>query len=115
MEEEKFSSLSSRDNSITTPFIDIRLAEIYLNYAEAVVESGKGDQNKAATLLNALRHRAAHKFVDMLNNSGVALWINAAPNKLNMKIIAVVSEIHKRIFHKIRFETVTLCAYPSNR
>ena len=61
MEEEKFSSLSSRDNSITTPFIDIRLAEIYLNYAEAVVESGKGDQNKAATLLNALRHRAAHK------------------------------------------------------
>ena len=32
-----------------------------MNYAEAVVESGKGDQNKAATLLNALRHRAAHK------------------------------------------------------
>lgn len=61
MEEEKFSSLSSRDNSVTTPFIDIRLAEIYLNYAEAVVESGKGDQNKAAMLLNAIRHRAAHK------------------------------------------------------
>lgn len=61
MEEEKFSSLSSRDNSVTTPFIDIRLAEIYLDYAEAVIESGKGDRAKAATLLNALRHRAAHK------------------------------------------------------
>lgn len=60
MEEDKFSSLSSRDNSVTTPFIDIRLAEIYLDYAEAVVESGKGDRAKAATLLNALRHRAAH-------------------------------------------------------
>ncbi|WP_455607767.1 RagB/SusD family nutrient uptake outer membrane protein [Bacteroides rodentium] len=60
MEEEKFSSLSSRDNSVTTPFIDIRLAEIYLDYAEAVVESGKGDRAKAAALLNALRHRAAH-------------------------------------------------------
>ena len=61
MEEEKFSSLSSRDNSVTTPFIDIRLAEIYLDYAEAVIESGKGDRAKAATLLNSLRHRAAHK------------------------------------------------------
>lgn len=61
MEEEKFSSLSSSDNSVTTPFIDIRLAEVYLDYAEAVVESGKGDRTKAAALLNDLRHRAAHK------------------------------------------------------
>lgn len=57
---EEFKSLSSNWNSVTTTFIDIRLAEIYLNYAEAVVESGKGDAVKAAQYLNALRHRAAH-------------------------------------------------------
>lgn len=57
---EEFKTLSSNYNSVTTPFIDIRLAEIYLNYAEAVVESGKGDKGKAAEYLNALRHRAAH-------------------------------------------------------
>jgi hypothetical protein len=46
--------------SSTTDYIDFRLAEIYLNYAEAAVESGKGDANFAATCLNALRKRAAH-------------------------------------------------------
>lgn len=46
--------------SSTTPWIDMRLAEIYLNYAEAVVESGKGDRTKAAQYLNDLRHRVAH-------------------------------------------------------
>lgn len=45
----------------TTPWIDFRLAEIYLNYAEAVVESGQGNAAKAAEYLNAIRHRAAHK------------------------------------------------------
>lgn len=59
---EEFKTLTTGSyNTITTPFIDIRLAEIYLNYAEAVVESGKGDAVKAAQYLNALRHRAAHK------------------------------------------------------
>jgi len=57
---EEFKTLSSNWNSITTPFIDIRLAEVYLNYAEAVVESGKGDAALAAKCLNDLRHRAAH-------------------------------------------------------
>jgi hypothetical protein len=47
--------------SSTTPWIDMRLAEIYLNYAEAVVESGRGDKTKAAKYLNDIRHRAAHK------------------------------------------------------
>lgn len=58
---EEFSQVSSVSNTCTTPYIDIRLAEIYLNYAEAVVESGQGDRTKAAEYLNALRHRAAHK------------------------------------------------------
>lgn len=40
----------------------MRLAEIYLNYAEAVVEnsSGYGDQTLAKQYINALRHRAGH-------------------------------------------------------
>jgi hypothetical protein len=46
--------------SSTTDFIDFRLAEIYLNFAEAAVESGKGDAGLAGTYLNALRKRAAH-------------------------------------------------------
>jgi len=44
----------------TTPYIDFRLAEILLNYAEAAVESGKGDLNLAKTYLNNIRRRAGH-------------------------------------------------------
>jgi starch-binding outer membrane protein, SusD/RagB family len=44
----------------TTPYIDFRLAEIYLNYAEAAIESGKGDANLARTYLNSIRRRAGH-------------------------------------------------------
>jgi len=46
--------------SSTTDYIDFRLAEIYLNYAEASIESGSGDETLAKTYLNALRRRAAH-------------------------------------------------------
>jgi starch-binding outer membrane protein, SusD/RagB family len=42
------------------PWVEFRLAEIYLNYAEAVAESGLGDAVLAATSLNAIRKRAAH-------------------------------------------------------
>ena len=49
------------DRSSSTAWIDFRLAEVYLNYAEAVVESGVGDQALAARLINDLRKRAAHK------------------------------------------------------
>ena len=47
-------------NASYTPWIDFRLAEIYLNYAEAVVESGTGDATAAASYINALRRRAGH-------------------------------------------------------
>ena len=48
--------------SSTTSYIDMRLAEVYLNYAEAVVEngSGLGDKELAENYLNALRRRAGH-------------------------------------------------------
>jgi hypothetical protein len=52
---------SKENGSSTIPWIDFRLAEIYLNYAEAVVEngSGYGDRAKAQQYLNDIRHRAA--------------------------------------------------------
>jgi hypothetical protein len=53
--------INGTEYASTTPFIDFRLPEIYLNYAEAVLESGKGDAALAKTLLNDIRKRAAHK------------------------------------------------------
>lgn len=47
-------------HSSTTDFIDMRLSEVYLNYAEAVVESGLGDADLAKKYLNDIRRRAAH-------------------------------------------------------
>ncbi len=51
---------SKEMGSSTVPWIDFRLAEIYLNYAEAVVENsvGYGDRMKAQKYLNDIRHRA---------------------------------------------------------
>lgn len=43
----------------TNPWPDIRYAEVLLNYAEAVAESGKGDATVAKQCLNDVRHRAA--------------------------------------------------------
>lgn len=48
-------------NQVTTPYIDFRYAEILLNYAEAVAESGlpePGDIIDAKTALNMTRKRA---------------------------------------------------------
>jgi len=44
----------------TQSWIDMRLAEVYLNYAEAVAESNLGDKALAEAKLNAIRKRAAH-------------------------------------------------------
>ncbi len=48
-------------NTTVSDFPEFRYAEILLNYAEAVVESGAGDKDKAAQALNATRRRAGHK------------------------------------------------------
>ena len=48
------------ENSSTQSWIDMRLAEVYLNYAEAVAESGSGDPVAARDYINALRKRAGH-------------------------------------------------------
>ncbi len=47
-------------NFSTTDWIEFRYAEVLLNYAEAVVESGHGDPTKAAKAINDLRKRAGH-------------------------------------------------------
>lgn len=53
--------ITGTEYASTTPFIDFRLPEIYLNYAEAALESGKGDATLAKSYLNNIRKRAAHK------------------------------------------------------
>ncbi len=47
-------------NQGTTDFMDFRYAEILLNYAEAVLESGMGDATRAAQAMNDIRRRAGH-------------------------------------------------------
>jgi hypothetical protein len=47
-------------NFSTTDWIEFRYAEVLLNYAEAVAESGHGDAVKAAKAINDLRKRAGH-------------------------------------------------------
>jgi starch-binding outer membrane protein, SusD/RagB family len=47
-------------NQSTTDWVEFRYAEVLLNYAEAVVESGLGDPVKAAKALNDIRRRASH-------------------------------------------------------
>jgi hypothetical protein len=44
-----------------TPWYNMRYSEILLTYAEAVVESGKGDKGLAKKCLNEVRHRAGFK------------------------------------------------------
>lgn len=47
-------------NQSTEDFIDLRYAEILLNYAEVYAESGIGDEQMATDCLNATRRRAGH-------------------------------------------------------
>lgn len=47
-------------NQSTSDFMEFRFAEVLLNYAEAVVESGTGDAAAAAKALNDIRKRAGH-------------------------------------------------------
>lgn len=47
-------------NRSTSDWVEFRYAEVLLNYAEAVIESGQGDAVLAAKVLNDIRHRAGH-------------------------------------------------------
>lgn len=58
--QEKTTPTPSRYSGSTNDYIVFRMAEIYLNYAEAAIESGQGDAALAMTYLNAIRKRAAH-------------------------------------------------------
>lgn len=51
--------------SVTTDFIEMRYAEVLLNYAEAVIESGYTENNaveKATKAVNIIRRRAGHTY-----------------------------------------------------
>lgn len=47
-------------NQSTTDWVEFRYAEVLLNFAEAVVESGTGDAAAAAKAINDIRKRAGH-------------------------------------------------------
>lgn len=51
----------------------IRLAEIYLNYAEATLRGGAGDMNTALSLINQLRVRAYGNTLGNINASDLTL------------------------------------------
>lgn len=55
-----YESSGSVWNESTTDWMDIRYAEILLNYAECFAETGLGDASLARQCLNATRRRAAH-------------------------------------------------------
>ncbi|KIC94467.1 RagB/SusD family nutrient uptake outer membrane protein [Flavihumibacter solisilvae] len=58
-------------NQSTNDFIEFRYAEVLLNYAEAVVESGSGNTTLAEQVLNSIRHRAAHSTEVSLTSENV--------------------------------------------
>jgi hypothetical protein len=58
-------------NQSTTDFTEFRYAEVLLNYAEAVVESGSGDVTLAAKAINDIRKRAAHTVEIPLTSANV--------------------------------------------
>lgn len=82
------------DNASTNTFIDMRLAEVYLNYAEATVEngSGYGDRTLAAQYINDLRHRAGH-------TDNIALTLD---NVLKERRVELAFEGGKRYWDLIR-------------
>lgn len=53
-------SMPAQYHKSTLDYIVFRYAEVLLNYAEAVCESGTGDKVVATQALNAVRRRAAH-------------------------------------------------------
>lgn len=58
-------------NQSTNDFIEFRYAEVLLNYAEAVVESGTGNATLAEEVLNSIRRRAAHSTEVSLTSENV--------------------------------------------
>lgn len=75
----KFKNLKSdgsRGSDGTFPDTDlaaIRLAEVYLNYAEAVLRGGSGDTGTAVSLVNELRTRAYGDASGNINSSSLTL------------------------------------------
>lgn len=60
---KKFLNEEARINTwlqSTTDYVDVRYAEVLLNYAEAVAESGLGNPELASQALNDIRRRAGH-------------------------------------------------------
>lgn len=64
-------TMPAQYHKTTTDFIAFRYAEVLLNFAEAVCESGLGDKAAAQKALNDVRRRAAHTNSIMLTRENV--------------------------------------------
>lgn len=93
-----FVSSGSVWNESTTDWIDIRYAEILLNYAEACLESGLGDAGLAAQCMNATRHRAAFKTDIPLTLENV---LRERRSELGMENARHWDLMRRREYHKI--------------
>ena len=93
-----FVSSGSVWNESTTDWIDIRYAEILLNYAEACVESGLGDAGLAAQCMNATRRRAAFKTDIPLTLENV---LRERRSELGMENARHWDLMRRREYHKI--------------
>jgi hypothetical protein len=85
-------------NTSTTDFAEFRYAEILLNYAEAVVESGLGDQTKASSALNATRKRAFHKTIIPLTIKNV---LRERAVELSFENKEIWDLLRRRTYHTI--------------
>lgn len=96
-------------NQGTTDFMEFRLAEVMLNYAEAQVESGLGDANVATDALNAIRRRAGHTVdipVTVDNVKRERIVELAFENK------ALWDLIRRREFHKVMDQSLKYALVP---
>ena len=91
-------------NFSTTDWIDFRYAEVLLNYAEAVAESGTGDAVVAAKAINDIRKRAAH-------TADIPLTLE---NVLRERRVELVYE-NKRIWDLVRRRTYHTTFFDSYR
>jgi len=93
-----YESSGSVWNESTTDWMDIRYAEILLNYAEACVESGLGDAGLAKDCMNMTRKRAGHTVDIELSRENVRRERRA---ELNMENARTWDLIRRREYHQI--------------
>jgi len=93
-------------NYSTTDYIDMRLSEVALNYAEAYAESGLGDAAKAKEAMNASRKRVG--FTKDLEPT-IKNVLRERRAELSFEQTRAWDLIRRREFHKV-FDSTRKCA-----